>query len=37
MVLSHIDNDHIVGLIDLLVEIKNQREAEQKNKYDFQF
>ena len=26
MVLSHIDNDHIIGLIDLLVEIKNQRE-----------
>lgn len=25
MVLSHIDNDHIIGLIDLLVEIKNQR------------
>ncbi len=26
MVLSHIDNDHIIGLIDLLSEIKNQRE-----------
>ena len=26
MVLSHIDNDHIVGLIDLLNEIENQRE-----------
>jgi hypothetical protein len=26
MVLSHIDNDHIIGLIDLLNEIKNQRE-----------
>jgi len=27
MLLSHIDNDHIIGLIDLLVEIKNQRES----------
>lgn len=26
MVLSHIDNDHIIGLLDLLEEIKNQRE-----------
>jgi metal-dependent hydrolase (beta-lactamase superfamily II) len=26
MVLSHIDNDHIIGLLDLLVEIKTQRE-----------
>ena len=26
MVLSHIDNDHIIGLLDLLNEIKNQRE-----------
>ena len=26
MVLSHIDNDHIIGLLDLLIEIKNQRE-----------
>jgi metal-dependent hydrolase (beta-lactamase superfamily II) len=26
MVLSHIDNDHIIGLLDLLKEIKNQRE-----------
>jgi beta-lactamase superfamily II metal-dependent hydrolase len=25
MILSHIDNDHIIGLLDLLVEIKNQR------------
>jgi ribonuclease BN (tRNA processing enzyme) len=27
MILSHIDNDHIIGLLDLLVEIKNQRES----------
>jgi beta-lactamase superfamily II metal-dependent hydrolase len=27
MVLSHIDNDHIIGLLDLLEEIKNQREG----------
>ena len=27
MVLSHIDNDHIIGLLDLLVEINNQRES----------
>ena len=26
MVLSHIDNDHIIGIIDLLNEIKHQRE-----------
>lgn len=26
-ILSHIDNDHIMGLLDLLVEIKNQRES----------
>ena len=26
VVLSHIDNDHIIGLLDLLVEIKTQRE-----------
>ena len=26
MVLSHIDTDHIIGLLDLLNEIKNQRE-----------
>jgi len=26
VVLSHIDNDHIIGLLDLLDEIKNQRE-----------
>lgn len=25
MILSHIDNDHIIGLLDLLNEIKNQR------------
>jgi beta-lactamase superfamily II metal-dependent hydrolase len=27
MILSHVDNDHIIGLLDLLVEIKNQRES----------
>ena len=27
MILSHIDNDHIIGLLDLLVEINNQRES----------
>ena len=27
MILSHIDNDHIIGLLDLLVEIKNQTES----------
>jgi beta-lactamase superfamily II metal-dependent hydrolase len=26
VVLSHIDNDHIIGLLDLLAEIKGQRE-----------
>jgi beta-lactamase superfamily II metal-dependent hydrolase len=26
IVLSHIDNDHIIGLLDLLEEIKGQRE-----------
>jgi beta-lactamase superfamily II metal-dependent hydrolase len=26
-VLSHIDNDHVIGLLDLLAEIKNQRES----------
>lgn len=26
VILSHIDNDHIIGLIDLLAEIKNQRD-----------
>jgi beta-lactamase superfamily II metal-dependent hydrolase len=30
MILSHIDNDHIIGLLDLLVEIKNQRESGKK-------
>jgi ribonuclease BN (tRNA processing enzyme) len=30
MVLSHIDNDHIIGLLDLLGEIKNQREGREK-------
>ncbi|CAN5593563.1 hypothetical protein BH18THE1_BH18THE1_04550 [soil metagenome] len=30
MVLSHIDNDHIIGLLDLLNEIKNQRENRTK-------
>ena len=27
MVLSHIDNDHIIGLLDLLEEIRKQRES----------
>lgn len=26
VVLSHIDNDHIIGLLDLLEEIKGERE-----------
>ena len=30
MVLSHIDNDHIIGLLDLLNEIKNQRDNRTK-------
>lgn len=30
MVLSHIDNDHIIGLLDLLAEIKNQREGRKR-------
>ena len=30
IVLSHIDNDHILGLLDLLNEIRTQR-SEQKN------
>jgi metal-dependent hydrolase (beta-lactamase superfamily II) len=30
MVLSHIDNDHIIGLLDLLGEINNQRETGKK-------
>jgi beta-lactamase superfamily II metal-dependent hydrolase len=30
MVLSHIDTDHIIGLLDLLDEIKNQREDGKK-------
>ena len=30
MVLSHVDNDHIIGLLDLLAEIKNQRERGKK-------
>jgi hypothetical protein len=30
MILSHIDNDHIIGLLDLLGEIKNQREGRKK-------
>jgi len=30
VVLSHIDNDHIIGLLDLLTEIKNQRENRTK-------
>ena len=32
MVLSHIDNDHIIGLLDLLEEIKNpKRRPGQRN------
>ena len=30
MVLSHIDNDHIIGLLDLLEEIKDERESGSK-------
>jgi beta-lactamase superfamily II metal-dependent hydrolase len=30
VVLSHIDNDHIIGLLDLLEEIKGQREKGEK-------
>jgi beta-lactamase superfamily II metal-dependent hydrolase len=30
VVLSHIDNDHIIGLVDLLEEIRDQREQETK-------
>lgn len=30
IVLSHIDNDHVIGLLDLLMEIKNQREGGKK-------
>jgi metal-dependent hydrolase (beta-lactamase superfamily II) len=30
IVLSHIDNDHIIGLLDLLGEIKNQRDGGKK-------
>lgn len=30
MVLSHIDNDHIIGLLDLLEEIKTERERGKK-------
>ena len=30
VVLSHIDNDHIIGLIDLLEDIKNRREKGEK-------
>jgi beta-lactamase superfamily II metal-dependent hydrolase len=30
MVLSHIDTDHIIGLLDILDEIKNQRENRTK-------
>ena len=26
IVLSHIDNDHIIGLLDLFLEIKNERD-----------
>jgi beta-lactamase superfamily II metal-dependent hydrolase len=31
VVLSHIDNDHIIGLLDLLEEIIDQRENRKKN------
>lgn len=30
VVLSHIDNDHVIGLLDLLAEIRNQRESGEK-------
>jgi beta-lactamase superfamily II metal-dependent hydrolase len=30
VVLSHIDNDHIIGLLDLLEEIKDQRDTAKK-------
>lgn len=30
VVLSHIDNDHIIGLIDLLEELKTEREKGEK-------
>lgn len=30
MVLSHIDNDHVIGLLDLMTEIKQQRQSGQK-------
>jgi beta-lactamase superfamily II metal-dependent hydrolase len=30
VVLSHIDNDHIIGLLDLLAEIKSQRDSGKK-------
>jgi beta-lactamase superfamily II metal-dependent hydrolase len=30
VVLSHIDNDHIIGLVDLLEEIRDQRENRKK-------
>jgi beta-lactamase superfamily II metal-dependent hydrolase len=30
VVLSHIDNDHIIGLLDLLEEIRDQRENRKK-------
>ena len=30
VVLSHIDNDHIIGLVDLLEEIRDQRENGKK-------
>jgi beta-lactamase superfamily II metal-dependent hydrolase len=30
MVLSHIDNDHIIGLLDLLHELKNRQENRTK-------
>jgi beta-lactamase superfamily II metal-dependent hydrolase len=30
VVLSHIDNDHIIGLLDLLEDIRNQRDKGKK-------
>ena len=30
VVLSHIDNDHFIGLLDLLEEIRDQRENRKK-------
>src|SRR5690349_3419114 len=30
VIISHVDNDHIVGVLDLLVELKYQRDAGNK-------